>query len=265
MVLISMNAESTNQPENPFVNIFKQALFDELYSYHLFQKEARDYYLFKPHETGDSAWLIPSQGKGHGYEARRFTEEIKRPPQRVVPATCRFEHYVPFDKLMLVDRVQDIENEVREGGSQLAQDINRSFINVLMKAVSDSTLQTQDDELQTFLARVADELTGRDFNADRFLFPKHLKNRLLLEAIKQDNEVDNAHYVGKTNTGLKAFWSAELPDSTVLVFDSTAGVVITDSAEKRSAPKDSAPQRRRVRRVTAKFIRFLSALSASLR
>lgn len=220
-------SESKNQPENPLVSIFKQALFAELYGYHLFEKETRDYYLFKPHETGDSAWLIPSQGEDQIYEARRFTDEMKRPPQPyIIPAIWPFEHYVSFDSLVFEDGVQDIKIKVREGGSELAQEVNRCFIDVLMTSASDSAIQTQDDELENFLARVADGLISMGFNADRFLFPKRLKNRLLLEVIKQDDDIDNAHYVGRTNTGLRAFWSTELPDNTALVFDSTAGIVI---------------------------------------
>jgi hypothetical protein len=95
-----------------------------------------------------------------------------------------------------------------------------------MTPVSGTTIQTQNDELENFLARVADELTSKGFNADRFLFPGRLRNRLLLKVIKQDNDIDNAHYAGKTNTGLRAFWSTELSDNTALVFDSTAGIVI---------------------------------------
>jgi hypothetical protein len=127
---------------------------------------------------------------------------------------------------MFEGQVEDIKNEVKEGGRELAQMINRRFIQVLMTSVSDSTIKRQDEDLDRFLARTADELTDRGFKADRFLFPKRLKNRLLIEVIEQDDKIDNAHYVGRTSTGLKAFWSAGLPDDIALVFDSTAGIVI---------------------------------------
>jgi hypothetical protein len=222
-----MQSEPKNQTEHPLVSVFKQALFNEFYGCYLFEKQTRDYYNFKSYETGNSAWLIPSQSEDHVYEARRFTDAMKRPSiNQVIPKIQRFEHHVPFDELMFEDQVEDIKNKVKEGGSELAQTVNRCFIEVLMTSVLDSTIQTQGKELERFLARIADELTDRGFNADRFLFPKRLKNRLLLEVIEQDDEIDNTHYVGRTSTGLRAFWSAELPDDMALVFDSTTGIVI---------------------------------------
>lgn len=221
---------SKNQAKNWFVNIFEQAVLTEFYGCYLFEKEQREYYLFEPHETGDSVWLVPSQAQDRIYEARLFKDELKRPAQQqVVPFVQPFENHVSFDPLVLSDRVQDIENRVRKGGRDLAQNINRCFVDVLMTSVSDSRLQTQERGLEEFLARVADELIDRGFNADRFLFPKRLKNRLLLTVISHDDDIQNVHYAGTTNTGLRAFWSTELPDNTALVFDSSAGVVIAQN------------------------------------
>jgi hypothetical protein len=218
-------ASSTEEEKNPFIDIFKQALFAELYVYHLFGKETREYYLFRPHETGDSVWLVPGQAQGQNYEPRQFKDDAKRQP-RVIPRVRIFEDYVPFDKIMLEDRIPDIKKMVREGGEDLAQRVNQCFVDVLKTSALNSRMQIQQGSLQEFLAQVADGLADKGFNADRFLFPNRLKNRLLLEVVRQDDDIQNSHYAGTTSTGLKAFWSGELAGDIALVFDSSEGIII---------------------------------------
>ena len=109
-----MQPEPKIQTENPLVSIFKQALLTELYGCYLFQNETRDYYVFRSCETGDSAWLIPI--KDQIYEARRFTDEMKRPSRtQIIPEIQRFEHHVSFDRLMFEGQVEDIKQKIREG------------------------------------------------------------------------------------------------------------------------------------------------------
>ena len=115
--------------------------------------------------------------------------------------------------------------------------VNQVFIDVLMASV-DNKLLVQDKSLDDVLAEISDELSGRGFNADRLLFPKDLQHRLIRQGIIiSDDEIQSNHYVGKTNTGLHGFWSRELPGDIVLVFDSTANVVITDDPRFDLNPK----------------------------
>ncbi len=212
--------------ERDLKSAFRQAFLDEFYACYLFDKEYKDHYLFRPDETGDSMWLMPIPGQDQSYQARLFKDDIKLPPQRrVVPSVWPFGHSVSYEPTHC--DWKDIVNRVEEGGRRLAQKINRCFVEVLMDSVSGPPLQMQEGDPGESVARVADNLADRGFDADRFLFPKRLKNRLIRTIISHDDSIQNVHYAGTTDTGLKAFWSSELPRSTALVFDSRAGLVIT--------------------------------------
>lgn len=226
---MSGKSPSKTRPEQA-KDAFQQAMLDEMYGWHLFEREVRDYYLFAAHETGNSIWLRPLDLQEQRYEAFLVDKAYKFPAQRVIPGVLLFQHCEPIDICWLAaDESQRIEYALKQGGKTLAQKVNKAFVEVLMKAVSvGARVQAHGLQLGTVLAKVSDDLSVKGFTADRFLFPQRYKNELLQqEIVVTDNEIQNSHYAGKTKTGLYAFWSEELPVDVALVFDSTAGVTIT--------------------------------------
>jgi hypothetical protein len=143
---------------------------------------------------------------------------------------CRFwcNVYIPAIWTVASDRgITDIREEVRKGGKDFAERINQEFERVLLASV-DETPVIPRISLDDALAQISDQLSRTGFDADRLLFPKGFLRRLLHRGvIKEDHEIQNEHYAGRTNTGLYAFWSRQLPEDTFLVFDSTANVTIT--------------------------------------
>lgn len=223
-----MNVKSSEWGEDRAIDVFRQAMLAELYGYHLFETENRSYYSFQSHETGDSVWLVPLPSENTNYQVRRFEEARKFPPSVVIPRPCDFERRVPIQSHRLEDgEIKRIESELRKGGEALGQDVNQAFVDVLMASV-DINIDTQGRRLSELIAQVFDDLAQAGFTADTFLFPKRFKGKLLVHKIVvPDKEIQSNHYVGETVTGLRAFWSSELPDDTALVFDSTAGLTIT--------------------------------------
>jgi hypothetical protein len=216
-------------------DVFKQSFCSELYGFCLFTLEYFDParpYRFQPDEDGDAVWLLQHNYQRQEYEVLRVEEASKLPPSRpVLPGVCQFWHDVPIDIIYLLGNditVEDIEKKIVKGGQTFAQGINQYFVNVLIEASVDSKLPAQKNMgLDDILAQVSDRLSGAGFSADRLLFPKAFQHRLVQRDILiPDDEIQNNHYVGKTKTGLYAFWSGELPEGTVLIFDSTAGIVI---------------------------------------
>jgi hypothetical protein len=208
-------------------DVFEQAVFAELYSYRLFEIEDRRYYSFQSNEIGDSVWLIQLNQK---YKVKRFEEALKLSGQ-VRPVPCTFSHHVPIPLTWLEDgEIKRIENELRQGGKDFAQKINQAFVDVLMASVENEA-RAQNEELDKLLAQIFDDLVVEGFTAKVFLFPQRFKGKLLVqEIITPSKEIQNEHYVGETITGQQAFWSDELPDDVALIFDSTAGVTITQDS-----------------------------------
>ena len=217
------------------IEVFKQSFLSELYGFHLFIKESlpprRQYYWFEQHEKGDAVWLLQRDHEKQEYETLRVEEARKlSPSQPAAPGVCTFWHSVHIDKTWVgaIDiSVEDIKKKGGMGGQTFAKRINQAFVDVLLTSV-DSKLSAQDIGLDYTLAQVSDKLSEAGFNADRLLFPKGFLHRLVRQGIiTQDDEIQSNHYVGKTQTGLCAFWSSELPEDTALIFDSTASATIT--------------------------------------
>jgi hypothetical protein len=99
-----------------------------------------------------------------------------------------------------------------------------------MSSAPDPPLQMQGGEVNQFLACVADGLTDAGFSADTMLFPKRFLNRLRLSVIRPDDQIASPRYAGTTSTGVRAFWSNELPAGTALVFDSRAVLMIAQES-----------------------------------
>jgi hypothetical protein len=220
---------------------FRQAVFSELYVLYLFVEEPLDlahYYLFKSDDQGDAVWLNQRNEKKQEYELLRVPEARKvSPSQPACPVICKFWHDISIDvhQLARTISVKNIEKKMKEGGKTFAQEINRYFVAVLETSSVDNKVPVQNKRLDDVLAEVGDELSGRSFTADRFLFQKDLQGRLIQRnIIIPDDELPKvSHYVGKTKTGLYAFWSSELSEDTALVFDSTVNMVITQEPEFR--------------------------------
>jgi hypothetical protein len=229
-----MNVESKpNQPED----IFREALLDELYGYHLFETEDRRYYLCQTQETGDSIWLAQSPSEEGDYQVRRAGEKQKLSSSQPVAEPCAFEHCVLIESSWAENgELRRIENELKRGGKALAQKANRAFVEVLMASV-DVTTQAWGENLNAVIAQAVDDLAQTGFTADTLLFPKQFKGRFLVQQIViQGTEIQSKHYAGKTTTGLRAFWSDDLQGKTVLIFDSTAGLTITQEPKFRVGP-----------------------------
>jgi len=218
------------------INVFKQSFCSELYGFHLFERErlspVKEYYWFGSHEKGDAVWLSQRDPSKQEYKTVKVEEAKKlSPSQPAAPSVCTFWHSVSIDRTWLVatdTSVEDIKKKVIKGGQTFAQRINQAFVDVLMMASVDSKVSAQNMELDDTLAQVSDELSGAGFDVDRLLFPRVFRHRLVQQGIIiQDDEIQSNHYVGKTKTGLRAFWSSELPGDTALIFDSTASVTIT--------------------------------------
>lgn len=221
-------------------DLFKEATFEEFFGNYLFELVERTYYRFSSEETGDSVWLIPrrsqDQGQEQEYEPLKVESVRKFPPNQIVPGLCSFEHCEPIDGTLIEDsRVRDIEAKLRNGGKTLACKANRAFVEVLLASVTDETkVEVQDEELDEILADVFSESVSEGFRPDRFLFPEHLEAKLVQQGlIVRDKEIQNTHYVGKTITGQRAFWSKELPHDMAIVFDSTAGVTLSGTSRFR--------------------------------
>jgi hypothetical protein len=222
--------------------LFKQTVLDELYGLHLFATQPladRDYYLFRRDEKGDAVWLLQRDSRKQEYETLRVEETEKLATRRVMPSICKFWHnvYIPLTWLAARDYgIEDIKKKVIEEGRDFAQRINQQFVDVLMVSVESRVLAQKNIRLDDTLAQISDELSKAGFSADRLLFPKGFLHRLVQQGIiTKDDEVQNNHYVGKTNTGLYGFWSGELPEDTVLIFDSAEGVTITIDPTLRPA------------------------------
>lgn len=215
------------------VDVFKQSFFSELYSFHLFVTESlisKEFYWFEQDEKGDAVWLLQRDSQKQEYKPLRVEEAKKLSiGQRVVPSVCQFWHSAYIARTWLAamnTSIKDIEKRLVEGGQTFAQRINQAFVDVLMASV-DNKVPVQAMRLGDILAQVSDRLQRED-SADRLLFPKDFLHRLIQQdLIIPDNEIPNNHYVGKTKTGLYAFWASELPGDTALILASTAGVTIT--------------------------------------
>lgn len=219
------------------VDVFKQTVCSELYGFHLFVRErlppGKEYYWFESHEKGDAVWLLQRDPGKQEYQILRVEEAKKlSPSQRAAPGVCTFWDSVRIDRTWLGasdTSVEDIRKKVIEGGQTFAERINQAFVNVLVASINSKVL-AQNLGLGDTLAQVSDELSEAGFNVDRLLLPKGFLHRLVQQGIiipDPDDEIQSNHYVGKTKTGLCAFWSSELPGDTALIFDSTAGVTIT--------------------------------------
>jgi len=230
------------------VEVFRRSVFSELYGLHLFTEKplvGRDYHLFQHDEKGDAVWLLQRDPRQREYEILAVEEPRKLSPgQPVLPRVCKFWDdtvYISSTQLAVINvSVKDIEEKVIKDGQAFAQIINRAFVDVLMASV-DSKVSALGKRLDDILAEVGDGLSREGFNADRFLFPHSFLHRFLQQdIILPDNEIQNRHYVGKTKTGLYAFWSGELSEDTALIFDSTAGLVITQDPHFDLAPTSFA-------------------------
>lgn len=214
---------------------FRQIVFSELYSLHLFVEEplswVKDYYQFDKEDRGDAIWLVQRDPHQQEYKTLRVEEAKKlSPSQPIIAKACSFWGDVSFDIhwLSTSASVRDLKKKVTREGKELADRINRLSLDVLLAASAESRITAQKSTLDDFLADGSDKLSSRGFSADRFLFPKNMQHRLLRNGIiTADDEIESNHYVGKTRTGLFAFWSDELPDDTALIFDSNANIVIT--------------------------------------
>lgn len=215
------------------VDVFKRSVFSELYGCHLFTVEPeKEYYQFQRDEKGDAVYLLQRDSQKQEYMAWRV--EIS-PSKPVFPQVCIFwddSVSIPDNFFVATNySVRDIERRVIKGGQDFARKVNQEFVKVLMASV-DIKVSAQNMRLDDILAQVSDRLSEAGFDADRFLFPKNFRGRLIQQGIiVPGDEIQNDHYVGKTNTGLYAFWSSELPGDTALIFDSTAGIVITMDPE----------------------------------
>jgi hypothetical protein len=116
-----MSRSESHRGVSNLEEVFRRALLDDLYGYHVFEKQQREHYRFHPEETGDSVWLVPRGPSEPDLEARLFSNELKAPSAPVViPFVQDFEHSVSFDSLMLYDRAEDVVDMVADGGKYLA-------------------------------------------------------------------------------------------------------------------------------------------------
>jgi hypothetical protein len=210
------------------VDIFREAFTIQFYGNHLFDMLEQGYYRFSRDETGNSVWLVQNETEDRPYEIFQAAEEQKftRP---VVPALVSFSHCEPIGRSLLEDRrLEDIKRRIKRGGELLAHKANKAIIHVLRASIADGTsIPTEARSLDETMAAAFSDSTKRGFPPDKFVFPEHLKARLVQQRlISPDNEIRNAHYVGKTITGQDAFWSRELPEGTALMFASCAGVTL---------------------------------------
>lgn len=233
--------------EQKGADLFTEAVLYELYSRYLFseeQLEGRDFFHI-PREERKDIVILSQLGSQQEYEPKRIRRTDKRSQSIIKP--CKFWHDVCFDEIWIKARdygIKDIERKVKEGGKQLAERINLEFERVLLASVEETQV-IPSVGLDDALAQISDQLSETGFSADRFLFPEGFRHRLIQRGvIKEDQDIHNEHYAGKTNTGLYAFRSRKLPEDTFLVLDSTPNVTITigtiPQAQFREYPEHSA-------------------------
>ena len=204
-------------------DLFREATYEELFGNHLFESQEQEYYLFPSSHIGDAVWLVEN-GTDNEYEVLRAKNANK---QQVVPQYCSFYHCEPIDRTWLEDnRVKDIETKIKNGGKLLAKKVNKAYVDVLAKSVSES-VQVQNGQLDEVLADVFSKQVKDGFRPNKFLFPEHLEAKLLQQGfIVRDEEIQNRHYVGKTITGQQAFSSNDLPAGMAILFDSAVGITL---------------------------------------
>ena len=214
----------------PAEQLFKEATFEEFFGYHLFDTRDQGYYLFPSHERGDAVCLLEKQrsDQEEQYEILPISEERKFHPNPIAPRTCSFNHCETIPETWLEDRrAGDIKSRIKQGGKCLGKKLNKAFADVLLAASSHTKVQLQDKGLDETLADVYSDLVNDGFHPDVFLFPEHLEAKLVQQGIiDRDREIQNAHYVGTTQSGQAAYWSSNLPNDTALVFDHSIGVTI---------------------------------------
>lgn len=204
--------------------IFEQATFQEFFGNHLFEPREVDYYLFASGESGNAVWL------SRNLEPMMVDEASKIGPHPVIPQTHTIHHCEPIDGTLFQDkRFSDIEAKIKQGGKSLGQKANKAFVDVLNAAISnENCIKASGHKLDETLADLFSQQAQAGFPPDTFLFPKYLEAKLIQAGIIiRDKEIPNLHYVGQTISGQRAFWSENMPNATILMFDSRSGIALT--------------------------------------
>ena len=209
--------------------VFQSALDHELYGGRFFEAVLFKDYNFRHSENQNSAWLISGHHDERPYTVSTPEDRSKREdklPMRVI----QFEQCELVDFRRLDERDKDyVVGCITKCAKSLAVQINEAFIKVLSESVRDEfRISVKGQPLDETMALMFSDAMKRGFHLDKFVFPHHLEDMLVVrEIITRDDNIDNSHYVGKTKTGQDAFWSEHLND-TALLFDSSYGEYLTE-------------------------------------
>ncbi len=208
------------------VDGYRHAFIKDFLGDHLFEVEDQTYYQFSQTESGDSVWLIPTGNKEIPYEFRLFEEKAKL---SVIPSPISFHDCKAIPRTWLEDRqLERVKKELTRGGENFAKSLNKASIDVLLASLSENNkFNIANTKIDEKLAEFVDKLAQQGFTPDKCLFSSTLKGRLLQQKIIiPDSAIDSSFYTGKTITGQDAFFSADLPSNLIIVFDSSATLLL---------------------------------------
>lgn len=222
-----MNAKQISEWwEADSVDSYKNAFIKDFLGDYLFEVEDRIYYQFNSMENGDSVWLIPTRDKETPSEVRLFAEKDK---SSVIPSPIGFYDCKAIPFTWLEDQQLDrVKKELIKGGENFANTLNKVFTDVLLASLSENNkFNIANSKLDEKLAGFVDKLAQKGFSPDKCIFSSTSKGRLLQQKIIiPDNAFNSPFYTGKTITGQDAFFSAALPPNLIIVFDSSATLLL---------------------------------------
>jgi hypothetical protein len=212
--------------------VFQAKLLSELYGPYLFKLHKLEppnvCYSLPLAKDGGAVWLV-QEDSDEPCVVLRMSEAEKR-SEIPRPRICAFTSTVPVPMRMLAaagTRVDELKEKVLEGAESLARTVNQAVVDVLL-AAAERRIAAQNRSLRHLLAEASDSLAGLGLTADRFVFPGNLQHRMTTHGIVvRDLKIRSSHFTGHTETGLRACWSGELPDSTALVIASSSGIGLT--------------------------------------
>lgn len=210
------------------VNYYQDAFIRDFLGDHLFEVEDRTNYQFSLTDKGDSVWIIPTRDENIPYEVRMSGEKDKL---SITLGLTSFHNCKPIPLEWLEDRkLERVKKELKKGGGDFAEILNEILTDVLLASLSENNkFNITNDKVDEKLAEFVDKLAQQGFFPDKCVFSNTLKGRLLQQKIIiPDKLINNPFYIGKTITGQDAFFSTNLRSDLIIVFDSSATLLLKE-------------------------------------